>query len=116
MKTINRWFPGLIAAGLLLAAGCGKSNSTQTAPQWNGVTVDLPKLTEAFANSSQELKSTETMVGFNIRYGKYEEALMALDKLVSDPAVTEDQKKVVNTVIEQVKKLAGATPAAAPAQ
>jgi len=114
MKAINCWFPGLIAAALLLAGGCGKS-SAPMAPQVNGVTVDLPKLTEAFANSSQELKSTQTQVGFNIRYGKYEEALMALDKLASDPAVTEDQKKVVNIVIEQVKKLAGATPAA-PAQ
>jgi hypothetical protein len=114
MKTINL-FPALIAAAFLLATGCGKSDKTPPAPQMNGVTVDLPKLTEAFVNSSQELKATETQVGFNLRYGKYEDALMALDKLASDPAVTEDQKKVVNTVIEQVKKLAGATPAA-PAQ
>jgi hypothetical protein len=103
------------AASLLVVAGCGKSDKTPMAPQLKGVTVDIPKLTEAFANSSQDLRSTATQVGFNIRYGKYEEALMALDKLASDPAVTEDQKKVVNTLIEQAKKLAGATPAA-PAQ
>jgi len=62
------------------------------------------------------LKSTVTSVGFNIRYGKYEDALMALDKLANDPNVTEPQKKVVNQLIEEAKKLANAAPAAAPAQ
>jgi hypothetical protein len=36
--------------------------------------------------------------------------------LANDPKVTEPQKKVVNDVIEQVKKLANAGAAAAPAQ
>lgn len=41
---------------------------------------------------------------------------MALDKLANDPNVTADQKKVVAELIDEVKKLAGAAPAAAPAQ
>ncbi len=105
---------GLAAATGLLTAGCSKSEKTPPAPQIQGVTVDIPKLTETFANSSPEIKSTATQVGFNIRYGKYEDALMALDKLVNDPNVTEDQKKVVNQLIDETKKLAGA--GAAPAQ
>jgi len=114
MKILNL-FLGLFAAGLVLAAGCSKSQPP-TAPDVNGVTVDIPKLNDAFANASPELKSTSTQVGFNIRYGKYEEALMALDKLANDPGVTEAQKKVVNELIEQAKKLANAAPPAAPAQ
>jgi len=115
MRTINLML-GVVAVTLLTAVGCGKSDKTPPAPEMNGVTVDIPKLTEAFENASPELKSTVTSVGFNIRYGKYEDALMALDKLANDPNVTEPQKKVVNQLIEEAKKLANAAPAAAPAQ
>jgi len=115
MKTVNLLL-GFIAAVVLATAGCSKSDKTPPAPQVNGVTVDIPKLSEAFANASEELKATANQVGFNIRYGKYEDALMALDKLANDPSTTPDQKKVVNQVIDQAKKLAGAAPAGAPAQ
>ncbi|HLH55540.1 MAG TPA: hypothetical protein VKY92_18210 [Verrucomicrobiae bacterium] len=106
----------LACAAILAGAGCKKPSDVPAAAQVNGVTVDLPKLNEAFANSSQEIRTTVTQVGFNIRYTKYEDALMALDKLANDPSVTEDQKKVVSLVIDEVKKLANAAPAATPAQ
>jgi hypothetical protein len=114
MKIIST-LVGLSACLLVVGSGCGKP-APPPAPQVDGVTVDLPKLNEAFVDANRDLKTAATMVGFNIRYKKYEDALMALDKLANDPAVTEPQKKIVNDVIEQVKKLAGAAPAAAPAQ
>jgi hypothetical protein len=40
---------------------------------------------------------------------------MSLDELVNNPAVTEPQKKVVNEVIGQIKKVMGQAPPAAPA-
>jgi len=97
------------AIALFVGSGCGKKE-TSAAPQVNGVTVDVPKLNEAFANASPELKGTVTQVGFSVRYGKYEEALMNLDKLANDPSLTEPQKKVVNEVLEQAKKLATTAP------
>jgi outer membrane protein assembly factor BamE (lipoprotein component of BamABCDE complex) len=115
MKTVNVLL-GFVAAAILAATGCSKSDKTSIAPQMNGVTVDIPKLDQSFVNASPELRSTEAQVGVNIRYGKYEDALMVLDKLANDPNVTEDQKKVVNELIDATKKLAGAAPAAAPAQ
>lgn len=116
MKTINL-LSAFLTATALISAGCSKSNNLPQAPEMNGVTVDIPKLNQAFVDASPELKRLSTEVGFNIRYGKYEDALMALDKLANDPGVTEAQKKVVNELIEQAKKLANAAPAAAaPAQ
>jgi len=115
MRTINLML-GVIAVALLTAVGCGKSE-TPPAPQMQGVTIDIPKLTQAFENASPELKSTVTQVGFNVRYGKYEDSLMALDKLANDPNVNEAQKKVVAQLIEEVKQLANAPPPpAAPTQ
>jgi hypothetical protein len=107
---------GLVAAVVIVSAGCSKSAKPPPAPEFQGVQVDLPKLTAAFENASPELKTATTQVGFNVRYQKYEDALMGLDKLANDPNVNEAQKKTVNEVIEQVKKLAGAAPAGAPAQ
>ena len=102
-----------VAAALLFTAGCKKKETVQ-APEFQGVTIDLPKLNDAFANTtSQDIKTTVTQVGFNLRYQKYEDALMSLDKLANDPAVTDAQKKVVAEIIEQTKKLANAP---APAQ
>ena len=115
MKTVNLLL-GLVAATGLVAAGCSKSDKTPASAEVNGVTLDLPKFNEAFAEADPEVKRTATEVGFNVRYGKYEEAMMALDKLVNDPKVNDNQKKIVNTLIDQVKKLANAAPAAAPAQ
>jgi len=106
---------GLASAVFLVSPGCSKTDKATPAPEVNGVSVDIPKLTEAFANASQEARTTVNQVGFNIRYTKYEDALMSLDKLLNDPVTTEEQKKVVNQVIDEVKKLAGAS-AAPPAQ
>jgi hypothetical protein len=108
MKTINLLFFSVVAA-MLVTTGCGKPKPP-AAPEMNGVVVDIPALNAAFENASPEIKATVTQVGFNIRYTKYEDALMSLDKLLNDPSVTEAQKKVVNQVIEEAKKLASAAP------
>lgn len=110
MKKVNLLL-GLVAATVLVVTGCGKEKPPPP-PQVGGVTVDIPKLDQAFLNASPEIRSTETQVGMNVRYQKYEDALMALDKLSNDPNVTPDQKKVVGELIDEVKKLAGAAPAA----
>jgi len=115
MKKINLLL-GMVAATCLATAGCSKSEKTPPAPTMNGVTVDLPKFNAAFENASTDLKRQAAEVGFNIRYLKYEEALMSLDKLSNDTTLNADQKQVVGLMIEEVKKLAGAGGGAAPAQ
>ena len=66
MKMINL-LSGCVAATLLVAAGCSKSDKTPPAPEINGVAVDIPKLTEAFQDASSELKATATQASFNVR-------------------------------------------------
>src|SRR5690242_10420032 len=98
----------------VLAAGCGKSNKLPPAPQIEGVTVDIPKLQKALeANTNPEVRNQMTQVAFGVRYGDYPKALMALDQLANNPNVSEAEKKVVNEVLEQVKKLAQNAPAPA---
>jgi len=80
------------------------------------VTVDVPKLQEAFKGANPDLMNGVTQVSTGIRYGDYMKSLAALDKLASDPNVTEAQKKVVNQVLEQVKQVVNSQAAKPPGQ
>jgi len=96
----------LLAVGLSLFTGCSKSQKQQPAAQIQGVSVDLPKLQAAYAtNTAPDIQQQVMQVQFGIRYGDYMKCLMALDKLVNDPASTEQQKQIANQVIEQVKQV-----------
>ena len=111
-KAMN-WVSVALAAGLLAFAGCSKSEKLPTSQEVSGVSVDLPKLQTAFTGASPDILNDVTQVSFGLRYGDYMKSLAALDKLANNPAVTEAQKKIVNDVIEQVKKVMAAAPAPA---
>jgi hypothetical protein len=103
-KTIN-WMLVVLAAGLLAAVGCKKAPPVMGVPKYNGVSVDIPKVQEAFANNTApEVQGQLTQLAFGMRYGDYMKSLMALDKLLNDPSTTEPQKKIVTEVIEQIKQ------------
>ncbi len=104
---------GLLLVGSpLLFVGCGeKAAQAPSVYDVQGVKVDLPKLQEAFVNGSPEQQVAVRNTATGIRYGQYPQALMGLDKLLNDPNTTEEQKKVVNQVIEQVKQLMSKAPA-----
>jgi hypothetical protein len=104
----------LLAAGLLACPGC-KKQAAAPAPTYGGVVVDMPKFNDAFANASPEIQTDVTMVGFGVRYGDPVKSLMALDKLANNANLTEQQKKVVATLTEQVKQLAAQKEQQAPA-
>jgi hypothetical protein len=107
-----------VALGLALfgLAGCSKSVQGPAVPEINGVKVDYPKLQHTFEGASSEIQQhvSDTIQG--IRYGMYEKSLEALDKLVNDASVNEEQKKVVNEMIESVKQLMSKAPPAPPGQ
>jgi len=103
------WIIGTLLGALvaITTPGCSKGQPAQKSPTVSGVTIDMPKLQQAFANATDaEVRNQVTKVAFGIRYGKPLDSLMALDALAANPAVTEPQKKVVSEIIEQVKQLA----------
>ena len=107
------WITGLLVAGLLAGAGCGKSekNSAQSIP----ATMDLAKFSQAFPSPTPEQQSNLAKVREGVRYRLYPRALEALDTLAGDPALTEPQKKAVNEMLQGVK-VAMANVPAVPAQ
>ena len=108
IKTTN-WITGLLLAGALALAGCGKS--AQSTAQGDTVRMDLAKFTQAFPSPTPEQQSDIAKVNQGVRYRLYPNALAALDKLATDPALTEPQKKAVNDMIQGVKQAMETTPA-----
>jgi len=101
-----RCFVLIITVLLFVLAGCGKKQpAVQPAYEIKGVKVDVPKLQDAFAGAPPEIQADVNQTTLNLRYGMYEKSLMALDRLINNPALNDKQKKVVNDVIEEMKQL-----------
>jgi hypothetical protein len=112
---MTKWIMICLLAMALAPVGCSKQEYPK-AGQQQAVTIDVPKLKSAFATASPELKALSDQAIGNIQYGRsYSQGLTQLDQLANAPGVTEDQKKVVAEVTDQVKKIMGAG-AASPAQ
>ena len=94
----------MVAAGALFVVGCGKGK-TPPPPEYNQVTVNLSKLQQVFADAAPEVKQSVSTIQHDL----------SLDELLKNPAVTEPQKKVVNEVIDQVKKVISQASPAPPA-
>jgi hypothetical protein len=103
MKTAN-WVMMCLLAGGLALTGCSKQAPPTPAPM--GVTIDLPRLQQAFANTTPELQAALSEVTMGMRYSDYPRAFTALDKLANAPGITDAQKKIVGEVTEQMKALA----------
>jgi hypothetical protein len=106
---IAKWMMMFLLGGVLALAGCGKEKPK--AQVIDGVTVDVPKLREAFAAASPDLQTSVSEVAMGLRYDDYPRVYAALAKLDSAPGLTEPQKKIVATVTEEVKQLASKAPA-----
>ena len=111
---MTKWITICLLAVALVPVGCSKKDAPPA--QTQAVTIDVPKLKSAFASASPELKAlSDQAIGY-VQYGRsYSQGLGLLDQLANAPGVTDDQKKVVAEVTEQVKKTMGGG-AAAPAQ
>ncbi len=102
MKFLH-WTFGLLLAGMLAFAGCGKSEGPAPA----GVSVqaiDATKLRPAFEAASPHTKAIVDDVMMSIQGSAFEKALAGSDKLAGLPDLTEAQKKVVADLSAQLKK------------
>ncbi|HEY5914939.1 MAG TPA: hypothetical protein VJA21_30470 [Verrucomicrobiae bacterium] len=116
MKLRNLVVGLILAVGLAGIAGCGKKlpEGNSIAPlEVEGVKVDLPKLQASVdAGGNADLQSGVRGVVMAFRYRQYDKALMEMEKVTTNPALTEEQKKMASDVFEQVKQIAAKAPPA----
>jgi hypothetical protein len=115
LMKMTKWIVVCLLALALAPVGCSKKESEQSG-QPQAVTIDVPKLKAAFASAAPELQALSAQAIRDVEFGRsYSSGLAVLDKLANAPGLTEDQKKVVDEVTAQVKKIM-APPGAPPAQ
>ena len=101
----------ILLAGALAFAGCGKSNSDEQRAQEIPALMALPKFQHAFPSPTPQQQGDFSEAYRFVRYSQYPKALAALDKLASDPGLTEPQKKAISDLIEAVKQTMAKAPA-----
>ena len=94
MKNTVYILSALIAA-VLCFTGCSKSQPAQ---------VDAAPLEKSFASADAGLKATAQKAIEAVKKGDLSAATVELQKLLADAKLTDEQKKAVTGVIEQVKQ------------
>lgn len=108
--TLPNWIPGLLMAGALAFAGCGKSDKPVIA-DGTAQAIDATAFRPAFESATPEINAIVDNVMMSIQASIYKDAVAGLDKLARLPDLNEAQKKVVADLKEQViKKMAAPSP------
>jgi hypothetical protein len=104
-----------ILVGVALAFNTSGCNKKPTVHKPTSVQDGIEQLRIALDNANEQVKSNlYSGVSYNLRYEKYEEAMMALEQIINDPSLNESQKKLANEVMELLKQTAqGGQPAPA---
>jgi len=101
---------GLIAAGALALAGCGKSD--KAGAQQPSAAMDFTKFRQAFPTPTPEQNQVIAKVSLGIRYRLYPDALAALAQLSGDASLTDAQKKAVSDLAAGLSQMMTNAPAA----
>jgi hypothetical protein len=105
MKTQKILSAALIGLTLAFSA-CGKKAApASSAYEISGVQVHVPDLQAAFVGANPDLSAALNDFSSDIRYGQYMKAMQTLDKVSTDPNLTDPQKKVVTQVLGEMKEV-----------
>jgi hypothetical protein len=94
----------LVALLSLVGAGCKKqSSATAKTPEEAAFQLRL-----SLQKASPEVqKLYNDKIDNGVRYEKYQDAIAALDQLVAQPGVTDEQKRLANQLADMLKAKLG---------
>jgi len=106
------WILSILTAGLMLFSGVGcKKETASRQPQT--LQDGIAQLRTALASASPQAQSNlYSGVIYGVRYGRYMDALVALDRIASDPSLNDAQKQAVSNMVDMVKQAMTNAPAA----
>jgi hypothetical protein len=109
-KKTTYWVSGIVVAGLLAFAGCGKSDKAAAQP--TSAAMEFTKFRQAFPAPTPEQQQAIAKVSQGIRYRLYPDAIAALAPLSGDASLTDAQKKAVDDLAAGLNQMMTNAPAA----
>jgi hypothetical protein len=98
------WLLSIVIGGLLALSGAGCNKKGASGPPQT-LEQGVAQLRAALVTAGPEVQSNlYSGVARGVRYGQYLEALVALDRIASNPGLNDGQKKIVNDVAELLKQ------------
>jgi hypothetical protein len=106
------WIICILTAGLIAFSGVGcKKQAASGQPQT--LQDGVAQLRKALVGANAQVQSNlYSGVDYGIRYGKFMDALAAMDQITSDPSLNDAQKKAANNVIQLLQQAITNAPAA----
>jgi len=99
----------LLGALCFSGAGCKKKNTGAAAGTPEQVAFQLRLSLQKASPEMQNIYNDK--VDYAVRYSRYQDGIAALDQLVAQPGITEEQKKLANQLSDLLKaKLAAPAP------
>lgn len=109
-----KWIALCFLAVVLAFTGCSKSVKPPADAPPTRVPIDLPGLRDAFAAASPQVQAIATRAVKDIQTDNWAAAGAELEKLGANSSLTDDQKKIVREVLEQLKANMARQPAPPP--
>lgn len=107
----SHWLFLILALSFLAFTGCKKSEQFSGPPQeYYGVKLNWSQLNTAFTNASPEAQHDAYLAVRAFRYSQFPQAMVQLEKLATEPGLSEAQKNLVNELIEQTKQVVAKAP------
>jgi len=101
---VSKWILPILA-GVALAVNTAGCNKQPTLHKPQSLQDGIDQLRLALDNANDEVKSNlYNGVSYNLRYDRYEEAMMAMERIQNDPSLNDAQKKLAGEVMDLMKQ------------
>jgi len=106
-----------LAATLLpVTEGCKKAQSQTAAQDRYGIGIDWPRLDSDFRDGDPAVQAGVASIKRSILYHQFPQAIANLEKLASNPSLTDPQKKILNDLRDQTRQVMANVSTSQPAQ
>jgi hypothetical protein len=104
MKPIVRAL-GIALACLFVTSACKKSQSQAASQDRYGIGIDWPRLDTEFQNNDPAIQAATASIKRSILYHQFRQAIADLEKLATNPTLTDPQKKTLTDLRDQTQQV-----------
>jgi hypothetical protein len=110
------WAPLTFAVIVLLSPACKKAPPKTAVQDRYGIGIDWPKLDTEFRNNDPAVQAAASFIKRSILYHQFPQAIADIEKLATNPTLSDAQKKILTDLREQTQQVIAKAASPQPAQ